>query len=46
LPDTGETVYTPPAVEDELKKLLSNLEKYINEDYNDIDPYQKYIQKS
>lgn len=34
---TGETVYTPPAGEDEIRKLLSNLEKYINEDYDDID---------
>ncbi len=38
---TGETVYTPPAGEDEIRKLLSNLEKYINEDYTDIDPLIK-----
>lgn len=29
---TGETVYTPPSGEDEIRNLLSNLEKYINED--------------
>lgn len=34
---TGETVYTPPTGEAEIRELLSNLEKYINEDYNDVD---------
>jgi len=29
---TGEIVYTPPAGESEILKLLDNLEKYINED--------------
>ena len=38
---TGETVYTPPAGEAEIRELLSNLEKYINEDYNDVDPLIK-----
>lgn len=38
---TGETVYTPPAGEAEIKDLLSNLEKYINEDSDDIDPLIK-----
>ncbi len=38
---TGETVYTPPSGEDEIRELLSNLEKYINEDYNDVDPLIK-----
>lgn len=38
---TGETVYIPPAGEAEIREFLSNLEKYINEDYNDIDPLIK-----
>lgn len=38
---TGETVYIPPAEEAEIRELLGNLEKYINEDYNDIDPLIK-----
>jgi Fic family protein len=38
---TGETVYTPPEEEIEIKDLLSNLEKYINEDFDDIDPLIK-----
>ncbi|MDP3388220.1 MAG: Fic family protein [Eubacteriales bacterium] len=39
---TGETVYTPPAGEAEIRDLLGNLEKYINEDHdNDIDPLIK-----
>lgn len=38
---TGETAYTPPAGETEIIKLLSNLESYINEDHNDIDPLIK-----
>lgn len=38
---TGETVYTPPVGEDEIRMLLANLEKYINEDYDDIDPLIK-----
>lgn len=38
---SGETVYTPPAGEAEIRELLSNLEKYINDDNNDIDPLIK-----
>ncbi|MDP3058371.1 MAG: Fic/DOC family N-terminal domain-containing protein [bacterium] len=38
---TGETVYTPPAGETEIRDFLSNLEKYINEDVNDTDPLLK-----
>lgn len=38
---TGETVYTPPAGETQIRELLSNLEKYINEDHNDVDPLIK-----
>jgi Fic family protein len=38
---TGETVYTPPSGEAEIRELLSNLEIYINEDYDDIDPLIK-----
>ena len=38
---TGETVYTPPSGEEEIRELLSNLEKYINEDFDDIDPLIK-----
>lgn len=36
-----ETIYTPPVGEDVIHILLSNLEKYINEDYDDIDPLIK-----
>ncbi len=38
---TGETVYTPPAGEKEIRDLLTNLEKYINEDIDDTDPLVK-----
>lgn len=38
---TGETVYTPPAGEAEIRQLLGNLEKYINEDCSDVDPLIK-----
>ena len=38
---TGETVYTPPEGESVLFELLSNLEKYINIDDDDIDPLIK-----
>ena len=38
---TGEIVYTPPVGEDEIRRLLANLEKYINDDDNDIDPLIK-----
>lgn len=33
----NETIYTPPEREEEIRMLLSNLEKYMNEDYDDID---------
>jgi Fic family protein len=38
---TGETVYTPPSGEIEILNLMSNLEKYINEDFDNIDPLVK-----
>ncbi len=38
---TGETVFTPPSGEDEIRTLMSNLEHYINEDLDDIDPLIK-----
>ena len=38
---TGETIYTPPEGEKEIRDLLANLEKYINEDNDDIDPLIK-----
>ncbi len=38
---TGETVYTPLEGEEEIRILLSNLEKYMNEDYDDVDPLIK-----
>lgn len=38
---TGETVYTPPAEETEIRELLRNLEIYMNEDYHDADPLIK-----
>ena len=38
---TGEIVYIPPSGEEEIRSLLSNLEKYINEDHDDIDPLIK-----
>lgn len=38
---TGETVYTPSSGEDEIRTLMSNLEKYINEDFDGIDPLIK-----
>lgn len=38
---TGETVYTPPSGELEIFKLMTNLEKYINEDFDGIDPLIK-----
>jgi Fic family protein len=34
-------VYDQPIGEAEIRALLSNLEKYINEDYNDVDPLIK-----
>jgi len=38
---TGETVYTPPSGEVEILDLMRNLEKYINEDFDGIDPLIK-----
>jgi len=38
---TGEIVYTPPSGETEIRDLLSNLEKYINDDDQEIDPLVK-----
>lgn len=35
------SVYTPPAGEQEILALMANLEKYINEDYDNIDPLVK-----
>lgn len=38
---TGEIVYTPPVKEAEIRALLSNLENYINEEHDDVDPLIK-----
>lgn len=39
---TGEIVYTPPQNNDDILDLMSNLERYINEqDFQDIDPLIK-----
>lgn len=38
---TGEVIYTPPSEEQEILLLLSNLEKYINDEYDNIDPLVK-----
>jgi len=38
---TGEVVYTPPSGENEIMSLLSNLERYINDDYDTLDPLVK-----
>lgn len=38
---TGEVVYTPPSGEQEILSLLSNLEAYINLDYDNTDPLVK-----
>jgi len=38
---TGETVYTPPGSEAEILKLMRNLEAYINEDTDGVDPLIK-----
>ena len=39
--DTGEVVYTPPSGEQEILSLLTNLENYINNDYDNIDQLVK-----
>ena len=38
---TGEVIYTPPSEEQEILILFANLEKYINDDYDNIDPLVK-----
>lgn len=38
---TGDTVLAPPSGEEEILRLMGNLEKYINEDSDDIDPLVK-----
>ena len=38
---TGEIVYTPPSSEREILELMSNLEKYLNDDYDAVDPLVK-----
>lgn len=38
---TGEIVYTPPESEEDIKDLLKNLEIYINEEIDTIDPLIK-----
>lgn len=38
---TGEVIYTPPSGEQEILSLLSNLEEYVNDDYDIIDPLVK-----
>jgi Fic family protein len=38
---TGEVVYTPPSGEKEILSLMGNLEKYINDDYDNVDPLIK-----
>ncbi len=38
---TGEVVYTPPSGEKEILILMDNLEKYINDDHDNVDPLIK-----
>lgn len=38
---TGEIVYTPPQEEKEIRDLLKNLEDYINDNTDDVDPLIK-----
>ncbi len=38
---TNEVIYTPPQNEKEIRDLLKNLEDYINEDDNEVDPLIK-----
>ena len=38
---TGEVIYTPPTGEQEIVSLLNNLEKYINDDSDYVDPLVK-----
>lgn len=39
--NSGQIVYTPPSGENEIRDLLANLESYINEDFDDVDPLIK-----
>jgi Fic family protein len=38
---TGEVIYTPPGSEQEILTFLSNLEQYVNNDFDSIDPLVK-----
>lgn len=38
---TGEIVYTPPTSEKEILAYMKNLEEYINEDFDNVDPLIK-----
>jgi len=38
---TGEVIYTPPQKEKEIRDLLKNLEDYINDNNNEVDPLIK-----
>ncbi len=38
---TGETIYTPPQTEEEIRKYLKNLEDFINNNEDSIDPLIK-----
>ncbi|MGI5901572.1 MAG: Fic family protein [Desulfitobacteriia bacterium] len=40
-PRTGEVIYETPDREEEIRQLLSNLERYINEDKDGVDPLIK-----
>jgi Fic family protein len=40
-PQSGEVIYTPPESERRIRELLSNLENYINEDSDEVDPLIK-----
>lgn len=38
---SGEVIYTPPTGEDTLRRMLGNLEEYINTDNDEVDPLIK-----
>ena len=38
---TGDVIYMPPSGKEEILKLLDNLEQYMNNDYDNIDPLVK-----
>nr|WP_279512884.1 Fic/DOC family N-terminal domain-containing protein [Halanaerobium saccharolyticum] len=40
-PQSGEIIYTPPDSETRIRELLNNLENYINEDTDGVDPLVK-----